>query len=443
MSKIGTRAGTAGDIAATTSADFKTAEYVLDEKGGFGVFAFNTSTTPWSNSQTSFAPNFMYNQKVYKNEESGTGADAENKKTVTSWQYQPLKYWPNGIDSGGGNTGFGSNSTSATQANEQIISFFAYAPWVSSTPSTGAVSGDWGITAMTAYDAQEAPKITYTFNNSGSSWDFTAASNVDLLWGLRGTASYNLSKTGTSDGAVGTSYNTDITKTVVGETIDFQFKHALAAISDILAVLDVDAKGAAGLSGSGSLDGQTCVTIQDITIKSKDGSSFVTSAKLNLATGEWTDPTYAAADLIFTQVEATTPTTNSNPNIIVTDANTTYVDDTNKWNGKGVPYSTAASVYTAGNFPVLYVIPGQTGQTLRVSVTYIIKTKDNNLVGGYSTTSQTITNDVSIAAFANNTRYKLILHLGLASVRFSANVANWTDGTESTIWLPSNVVVEP
>ena len=141
-------------------------------------------------------------------------------------------------------------------------------------------------------------------------------------------------------------------------------------------------------------------------------------------------------------MEATTPTPNCNTNIIVTASNTTYVDDTDKWNGKGVPYGTAASVYTPGNFPVLYVIPGQTGQTLRVSVTYIIKTKDSNLDGGYSTTSQTITNDVSIA-FANNTRYKLILHLGLTSVRFSANVANWTDGTESTIWLPSNVVATP
>ena len=48
------------------------------QTSGFGLFAFNTGTTPWG---SAIAPNVMYNQEVMY--------DKDNN----AWTYAPLKYW--------------------------------------------------------------------------------------------------------------------------------------------------------------------------------------------------------------------------------------------------------------------------------------------------------------------------------------------------------------
>lgn len=61
---------------------------------GFGVFAYYTGATNYTDGQTSFAPSFMNNVNVYYQ---------------SDWKYDNPKYWPNQTDK---------------------ISFFAYAPYV-------------------------------------------------------------------------------------------------------------------------------------------------------------------------------------------------------------------------------------------------------------------------------------------------------------------------
>ena len=94
--------------------------------------------------------------------------------------------------------------------------------------------------------------------------------------------------------------------------------------------------------------------------------------------------------------------------------------------------TTPKDLYTdASDVPSLMFIPSNTAQTLVVRVCYIVRTYDPNLAttanddgasGTWTKVTQTITNEVTIPANAlkANTYYKLLIHLGLTSVKFSA-----------------------
>ena len=67
---LSTRAGTPGDIDNNNIGTI-----------GFGVFAYYTAGEKYD---ANAKPNFMYNQKVYK-----------ESATADVWTYEPVKYWPN------------------------------------------------------------------------------------------------------------------------------------------------------------------------------------------------------------------------------------------------------------------------------------------------------------------------------------------------------------
>ena len=73
---------------------------------GFGVHAYYTDNRDYDQLAV---PNFMYNTKV----------------STSSWTYSPIMYWPNEY----GNT--------AVSDDADKVTFFAYAPYVEVTPSTG------------------------------------------------------------------------------------------------------------------------------------------------------------------------------------------------------------------------------------------------------------------------------------------------------------------
>ena len=95
--------------------------------------------------------------------------------------------------------------------------------------------------------------------------------------------------------------------------------------------------------------------------------------------------------------------------------------------------------------PAAYFIPGGS-MDLLVTIAYKVRTYDANLSTTYSEVSQTITNSVNLSSLSDpNKYYKILIHLGLTSVKFSATVANWaaaSGGDGEEIWLPSNVVVK-
>lgn len=439
MGKSGTREGYEGPITNTELQGPKTGG---TKTNGFGVFAYNTGTTAWASA--SIAPNFMYNQQVYYS---------------SGWKYEPLKYWPNGVDTKTGAPTDPSNT--ATEAAPQYLSFFAYAPYVPVTVGTGLPTTEQtkGITALTANNATGAPTITYRYNytgtlGSGEVYDLGTTSNVDILWGTRTTASYdetdNSASTIPTADAKGNSYNVDLTKQTTTETIDFTFKHALAKFggyegskSGIKVVCDFDDNSSTPTTtGTGSKDAATLITLNSITISNITPTNTPNGGVFDLTTGTWTAN---ATTIPFNNNYTTADPLPSNFNPVVWEPASAPSYSTT-WSPTGVD-GTVKDVFT-GTTDALYFVPRITGQKIKIDVQYTVRTYDPNLAvpTGESVTCskvvQTITNEVDISGLLENHYYTLIIHLGMTSVKFAAQVSTWdsADSENNVIWLPSNVV---
>lgn len=459
-----TRVGIPGII---TTTELKT-ETHKDE--GFSVFGYYTNTSQLAyNENTGISgdvkPNFMYNQQV---KWDGT----------SKWSYSPVKYWPNGIDAANAES---APSNTATEDAPQYLSFFAYAPYVAVTANSGAVSGDanggstYGIIGVTSNATANDPKITYKFKDGSTSWDLSAANNVDLLWGLAGSSSgkSTYDETDNTDVSKGTTeYNINLTKQSVNETVDFYFKHALAKFggydnskSYLKVVADIDGNSdAPTTSGFGTKDATTLITINSLTIKtSADANKVYAGGVFDIATGKWdvTTPVYLpASTTLFT---STTSTANINkdvwepatPSLSFSASKWTQGTGEGSYEIAGVEPTSLKGLFT-GDVTPFYMIPASGSQELQVTVSYTVRTYDANLDataasgetnGTWTKVTQTITNKVTIPSIQVNKVYTLVMHLGLTSVKFSAEVANWEDKTGENdnievVWLPSNVVNE-
>ena len=222
-------------------------------------------------------------------------------------------------------------------------------------------------------------------------------------------------------------------------------------------------------------EAKTLVTVSSITIKDlatattgATASNLVTTGWFNLATGTWSEITETGATYSHTVDNSSSGTFAMNDQIKEPITTSGITCNGTAWTSDGSTTITGVTtavqdVYTSGsNVPGLVLIPASTAQTLRVTVTYIVRTYDTNLAassnddgatgGTWTKVTQTITNDVVIPAnsLQSNKFYKLLIHLGLTSVKFSATVAAWSqaasqndnDDTDSDklIWLPSNTV---
>ena len=433
MGKTGTTRATTGQTGVITTSTLQSST------NGFGVYGYLSSTAFTDNTAVTATPNFMWNEQV--------------TYSSSKWSYSPVKYWPNGED---GNNTAGTPSNTAVQTSAQYLNFFAYAPWV----SAGVAAND-GITSIPANNATDL-KIGYKLSDTPT----TLNAVVDLLWGMRGNSTgYSLADGTETDAQKAYKYNVGLTKQNTTETVDFLFKHALAKIggydntnskSGLKVVYDIDGNGS-GVTGAGTTDANTLVTIQSITIENgKDGSNNSTlfaTGKFDISTGTWSD-----------QATSSSTTPSFSTTIAVADMNTEIAEPTtpsysgSAWSPVGVT-TTAKDVYKTGtDVAPLFFIPGATGQTIKVSVTYLVRTYDAGLAntapgtgetGTWTKVSQTITNEVTLPASTEpNKYYTLVIHLGLTSVKFSATVSDWDGGTTTgggtinsqEIWLPSNVV---
>lgn len=484
MSSAATRAGATGTI---------TTPILKDNTYGFGVMGYQMAAD-WANNQSSTVPNFMYNQKIYW----------ENNY----WTYSPVKYWPNGIDAA---NAANNPSNSAASTNADKLNFFAYAPYVEvansyasgdiknlTLPSTGtekkafytaeASNSDLGngIAAIKANTVAAAPEVYYYMPTA------TTAAAVDLLWGLRGSKQYKetdaTNNPATAYDNLGSTYNVNLTKQDVPETVNFLFKHALSKIGGntsskssttgdqkcgFKVVLDVDGNG----SGLDGVDNQslylgtnfdntkTLVTIKEVKIQ--DGKSATTSGHVtdkksnlrnsgwfNLATGTWDDVNMidktgtVSADGGATYNIASSDTYVLNPDIAEPTTPTLDATDKSKWStAAGQPTGVvpkrihdAKNVFAdtkgegaANDVPALLMIPSDEAQTLYVTVDYFVRTADTHLSGnGYSEVEQVVTNEVSLTGLDVNKYYTLVMHLGLTSVKFSAVVADWANSDAAT-----------
>lgn len=273
------------------------------------------------------APNFMYNEKV-------TWSTAS---PASQWVYSPVKYWPNGTDAANADN---SPSNTATEANAQYLSFFAYAPYVEVSSedyatSNAYVGGDLpagvtaavfttgsaptavqnGIVAMSKNNETKDMYVKYILNPSA------ANKIVDLAWGVRGSLSYKeTDNTNNTVAELGSSYNVDLTKQNVDEKVSFLFKHALARVGGstssttaggssqicgLWAVVDVDKNSSAPGEGQSNQTSyfasdfnaaKTLVTIEEVKIRdaytytvTEDGGGTITDEESDFLTDGWFD----------------------------------------------------------------------------------------------------------------------------------------------------------
>lgn len=478
----------------------------------FGVFAYLTTADYDRATPTSQRPDFMYNQELkYDNALKWiytpvkywpNGIDAGNTPTgdpsntavektpqkLSFFAYAPYKA-PSFFD-----------ASYANLTDGALPSGLADATTKKSSTETN------GITAMTTNNFTGNVWVKYALPKA------TEQEAVDLLWGLNGATTYNeADNSDPSVGTIGEAYNINLTKQAVEATntqkVQFLFKHALAKIQGSSVTdpgsldqasskcgfsvkLDVDGNNGdnqATFFGTGFDKTKTLVTIksvkiQDGTTASGDSENGLTSATsdiyssgwFNIETGNWdiagatTNATINIkvqndkdADNAATNVYTLNPKIRENSVKNTTGANWDSSADssTDGYTGgaEGVDV-TAKPLFANEYVPGLMFIPGH-NQTIYVTVDYIVRTADANLSTGYSQVEQIITNKVTLPATSllSNKIFKIIMHLGLTSVKFEAKVADWQtnaagtydsngtytsggDANEQSIWLPSNVI---
>ena len=488
LGKVGTTRGdySAGPITNATSGDNSL------RNAKFGVFAYYTgaknyrgeTTTPnlfdwtstnsngtWKKDESNKYTNFMYNQQITWSTSNPTD----------KWVYSPVKYWPNGED---GNTS--GPSTTAVQKESGKLSFFAYAPYVSTTTFTADASDQpTDVTAKVAASGEGVIGMSTNVSNSNVWLKYKLHSgkeneNVDLLWGTRGDAQYNLAGGTDPSVTIGAAYNENLTKQKVDETVKFLFKHATAKIggsekntsgSDpkhcgFKVVVDVDDNAgphnptgqktyfSEDFANTSTLVTIEWVKIQDGKTASEDdtnGLSGKTSTLqnvgwFNIEEGKWdkvnlegTGATYNVWAVQTKDVENAKYELNTAIKEFDSNNASSYTTGTPLvWNvssgvTKGVSATSATDLFSnADDVPALQVIPGGTTQDLYISVKYWVRTIDANLNKTYTEVPQIITNQVSLTSLQPNKYYTIIMHLGLTSVKFEAVVADWETTSDGT-----------
>lgn len=420
-----TRGGVAQEI---TTASLQSGAH---KDAGFGVFGYYTD----NGSYDQYAkPNLMYNQQV--------------KYNTDKWTYEPVKYWPNEY----GNT--------AASDDVDRVSFFAYAPWVKTVPTTGAIDigsetdaakiaqlQNYNITGMTTNSASGDPFIKYVV-------DWKPATSVDLLWGVVADASDFSPIAGTVSLTAGLPFK-DLVKEKYDKNVKFNLRHALAKLNiQIDAFVD-------GTTAANAVADNNKIFVRAITFE-----GFATKGALNLNnttadTPLWMD--YGCVDELA--VDAFTIHDGRK------DGKEGYLDgaaSNEKMTGlnpvlvQSVPYSDislsagvtkdAVNLFDPGTGGTatapIYVIP--TNEELKITIVYDVETKDDNLAGyladgvqNGSSIENKITQTVKVGGSALKMEagkaYTINLHLGMTSVKIDAAVTAWdTSTTAANTDLPEN-----
>lgn len=385
------RAGAAGTI--TTDGAISTTSLQTE---GFGLFATYTDNAEYT---AATGPNFMYNTKV----------------STKDWTYSPLRYWPNETSTKN------ADGKGATSEGVDRLSFFAYAPYVEATATTGAVTENTvGITALTANNVTTDPKVTYVVADDPSK-------SVDLLWGVvpAGTTKWS-NVTGTDiDIAEGKPY-LNLIKPKTNQKVNLLFKHALAK-------LNLNVVGAFDAVTGGTKDAATKITVASVTI---EGTGFKKTAVLNLNNTTANEPLWEAVkdagDITLTVSDA-----NLNSKIKDSGKDEAQTVDGVTETAQDLLNSDATSAQKA-----FMIIPSSaTDNSLKVTIDYYVNTTDASLAKGYSRVENKITKTITGFAPEAGKNYTLLLSLGMTSVKVSATVSDWTteDGSSTQVDLPINV----
>ena len=412
---------------------------------GFGVFATYSATDDYE-TLTAATNDFMFNQFVNHN--------------GTDWTYSPIKYWP--------------NPTNGQNADDQKVSFFAYAPFAdlplnkynpdSTAPDfsgeTNGVTG-FSIDATTGHNL-----VHYAFSPDQP--------NVDLMWGYK---LKNVDNTDPANPVITYDINNNLTRTT--DRVHFKFMHLLAKLGGSQEdsvngnltpddpgyvanglVVKANAETITPTNEFGTVNG-TKITVSKIVIGSApevdaitnlpvtdiDGNniSYATSAikgTLDLYTGVF-DVTDAISNIQFKQTitnkidDPATTYDESNPDSELADRlkePDTVTDFASL--PKGVT-ATAVNVYKDESNPII-LVPG-TKPVVDIEITYIVRTYDEKLgTKKYSEVPQTVFGRIKFDEIKKNTKYNIVMILGLNDVKFSAEVEDWATGVVGQVWHDDN-----
>ena len=405
-----TKAGLTGQL---------TTDRLKEADAGFGVFAYYGNGALYNETSK---PDFMYNQKV----------EYKTVGTTNTWTYEPVKYWPNE---------FGAEASSETADR---LTFFAYAPHVAVTPSTGLVTADGtsGIIGMTRNITAGDPMVMYETN-------LVPGNGVDLCWGV---AAENFTSSVDGDqNNVDQGYPfLNVIKPKTGDKIAFDFNHALAQLNvQVDADIDVESHNGEELANDG-----TRVYVRSVTF-----NGFALRGSLNLNSNKTNGPAWF--DISGTGRVKREPVTIHDGRTNGIEGMTTAQDPNETPAGlnagliQSKPYDPAVLdgvkhepvnlfASTTAEAPIM-VVP-VTGVPLSVTIVYDIETADPKLLGYLSdgvthgvSVENVITKSIPDLILSAGKCYVLNLHLGLTSVKLDAEVKSWVETDPINTDLPQNL----
>ena len=370
---------------------------------GIGVFTQYTESAAWEDYVKTTPFNFMWNQQVTWNE------------TDSRWLYTPVKYWPNSNQPADYAGAQGSTAYS-------YLSFFGYAPYVDAASLPGTGAGNDGIISMSANS--DNADGSYIYYRTSIDKPFAPETSVDLLWATQQDR-----------------YKTDAEGYGhVDGLVQLVFKHTLTKL-DITTKLLVDrTKDQTSPAYSTELDANTRIFIEEAHITTPD---YYSEGKLiiapNQSTPKWdytgldayrkTGFDYDVADVKYSMryADYNIPT---NRDWVEKDPITELYDyeqakeDFDAMEDGVLP----AEQQLAANYSTYMFLPSEDQQALSVRVKYHVVTYDEKLVLNSPKYYSDITNDITATLddptfrFESNKQYKLVLNLGVTSVKFEVYV---------------------
>lgn len=249
------------------------------------------------------------------------------------------------------------------------LTFFAYAPYQDSRKASGTYLGD--------------PKTTINV-------DTDVTKHIDYTWAEAGTSLTSLK---------------NLTKQSIGSDVKFNFKHAMSRVGfKVEAVIDAEAanknNGEIDVDGNDvTIAADTKITVQEVELISYD--NFYNQAVLNLNGGTWSDHEQ------------------NNESYKLTSVNSQFTD--------AAENVTIAKAQLNNDSNYIMLIPQVTN--IQVRVKYTVTTQDIKLTDEKSVVVNDITSNGFGFDFQQGKAYNFVLHLGLTSVRLSADVADWDTAT--------------
>ena len=373
---------------------------------GFGVFGYYTDNRDYDQLAM---PNFMYNTHV----------------STAAWTYSPIMYWPNEY------------GNSAISDDADKVTFFAYAPYVKVTPSTGKPDvlqsdQDDFNTAKTAYES--AKTMWLTSNRESSDWNdwqdakddwktaqetyyakgggdlgitgmtrnttagdpiikyigsFEEAQSVDLLWGVCQQSDWQIVEGGQAQNmGLGKPWIDVQRPAATNQKLKFQFMHALAKMQITVDEFNDDYKL------NGTVDGKTRIWIRSVRF-----TGFTMKGALNLNNEAANTPYWmnynGIGDLVADDdltvfdgrkdakegVSGATATNEKvlglNEQFIETEGCFNYSTPTAiTWRDAPMGVNNVATPLFEGG-GIFYVIP--TGDKMQIEIVYDVETIDHNL----------------------------------------------------------------